>query len=115
MGGMKSERLQMGRRTLMDNPEGSVVIPCFDGEATLGLQLEALATQQAAPPFEVIVVDNRSTDGTRSVVKKWQSTLPNLRLVVADDEAGAGYARNVGAGAAIGQYLMFCGSSQSTV
>lgn len=38
-------------------PVLSVIVPCHNGASTLGIQLEALASQVGAPPFEVIVVD----------------------------------------------------------
>lgn len=91
-----------------DAIEVSVVIPCHNGEATLGLQLEALASQIDAPPFEVIVADNRSTDGTRDVVAAWQHAVPGLRWVTANGAPGAAYARNVGVAAAVGEFLLFC-------
>ena len=39
-----------------------VVIPCYNGAATLGAQLDAVCDQPWPEGFEVIVVDNRSTD-----------------------------------------------------
>ncbi|MGW5238566.1 glycosyltransferase family 2 protein [Monashia sp. NPDC004114] len=89
-------------------PEISVVIPCYNCAHVLPLQLEALATQTQAPPFEVIVVDNRSTDGLGRVVDGWRARLPTLRLVEARALQGASYARNVGIGAARARRLMFC-------
>lgn len=95
-------------RGAADAIEVSVVIPCFNGAATLGLQLEALASQRDAPPFEVLVVDNRSTDATPAVIAAWQDRVPGLRRIVADGESGAAYARNVGAAAAAADLLLFC-------
>jgi glycosyltransferase involved in cell wall biosynthesis len=42
----------------------SVVVPCKNGAGTLGKQIEALLTQVIAAVFEIVVVDNGSTDGT---------------------------------------------------
>ncbi|MBP1326219.1 GT2 family glycosyltransferase [Leucobacter exalbidus] len=89
-------------------PTVSVVIPCYNAAATLGLQLEALAAQINPPEFEIIVVDNRSTDDTALVARRWVEALPVLRVVNASELAGASYARNVGAAASNGQFLMFC-------
>nr|WP_275436641.1 glycosyltransferase [Helcobacillus sp. ACRRO] len=90
-------------------PEVSVIIPCFNAAATLPMQLEALFTQEDAPPFEIIVVDNRSTDDLGAVVAA-ASPPPgvSLHLVHADAIGGAGYARNVGMAAARADLLMFC-------
>ena len=37
----------------------SVIIPCYNAETTLAVQLEALARQRWSEPWEVLVVDNR--------------------------------------------------------
>jgi GT2 family glycosyltransferase len=59
-------------------------------------------------PWEVLVVNNRSTDATVDVVKAYQASMPNLRLVQALDKQGCSYASNVGARAADGDALIFC-------
>nr|NLI50305.1 glycosyltransferase family 2 protein [Propionibacterium sp.] len=90
-------------------PVVSVIIPCHNAAATLPLQLEALATQTGAPPFEVVVVDNRSTDNTTGIVDEWATRVPfRLRLVRAGDFQGASYARNVGVRESTAELLMFC-------
>lgn len=95
-------------------PEISVVIPCHNGSAALELQLDSLHSQRDAPPFEVIVVDNRSTDGLADVVQRWHRRWPSVRLVPAQMEAGVSYARNVGADAAQAELLMFCDADDVT-
>ncbi|WP_369022616.1 glycosyltransferase family 2 protein [Micrococcus luteus] len=89
-------------------PEISVIIPAFNAEGVLGLQLEALAAQEGAPGFEVVVVDNNSTDGTAALVERTadQVSYP-LRVVSAEAHQGPGYARNVGVAAARADRLMF--------
>ena len=59
---------------IVPTPEISVVIASHNGAGRIGLQLEALATQTDAPPFEVIVVDNGSSDGTADVVRTFSAT-----------------------------------------
>jgi glycosyltransferase involved in cell wall biosynthesis len=54
----------------------SVVIPVWNGEATIGELLGALRTQRDFPPAtEVIVVDNGSADATRDIVRELGVTL----------------------------------------
>lgn len=94
-------------------PVLSVVIPCFQAALVLPVQLRALADQVGAPPFEVIVVDNRSTDALVSVVDAHRPGLltagaTSVRVVLARDETGASYARNVGASYAQSELLVFC-------
>jgi GT2 family glycosyltransferase len=86
----------------------SVVIPCRNGEASLGTQLERLAAQESSEPWEVIVADNGSTDGTAALVAELQRRMPNLRLVDASARVGVNHARNAGARAARGSLLAFC-------
>ena len=64
--GWRSRCSAWRHRTEMDY---SVVIATKDRQEYLRRTLESLARQIEAPPFEVIVVDNGSTDGTRSVVE----------------------------------------------
>lgn len=86
----------------------SVIIPCFNGAKTIGVQLEALANQQWTEPWEVITSDNGSTDETVAVAERYKKLLPNLRIVDASDRRGGAHARNVGALAAVGDTLAFC-------
>jgi glycosyltransferase involved in cell wall biosynthesis len=86
--------------------EVSVVIPCRDCARYLARQLDALAQQDYEGSWEVIVVDNGSTDGSRVVAESFRGPL-NLRVVNAPDRTGAAYARNVGARASSGGKLLF--------
>jgi GT2 family glycosyltransferase len=89
-------------------PSVSVVIPCFDAEATLGGQLAALAAQEYPGEWEVIVADNGSTDGSRAVAESLRGRLPALRWIDASGRRGAAHARNAGAASARGELLLFC-------
>ena len=60
----------------------SVVIPAHNAEPYLAAQLSALASQVDADPFEVIVVDNLSTDSTRDIAGAYTTKL-DLRIVAA--------------------------------
>jgi glycosyltransferase involved in cell wall biosynthesis len=58
-----------------------VIIPCLDGSQTIAGQLEALARQECSDPWEIVLADNGSTDGTLDIVRRYQERLPNLRIV----------------------------------
>jgi GT2 family glycosyltransferase len=88
--------------------EISVLIACRDGEATIAEQLEALAAQAIAQPWEVIVTDNGSRDGSRELVMSYSKRFPHFKLVDAPDRPGLSYVRNIGAAAARGRSLAFC-------
>jgi GT2 family glycosyltransferase len=89
-------------------PAISVVIPVLDGAATLGEQLQALAGQTYQGPWEVVVADNGSSDGTVELVRAWSRRLPCLRLVDASDRVGTNHARNAGTAAARAPLLAYC-------
>ncbi|MHA7133393.1 glycosyltransferase family 2 protein [Oerskovia turbata] len=89
-------------------PELSVVIPAYDAEATLGVQLGALLAQRPDWPWEVIVSDNGSTDGTRRLVAEWAERMPELRLVDASARRGPSAARNIAVAQARADALAFC-------
>ena len=95
--------------TTFDRPlKLSVVIPCLNAAATLGVQLAALAGQAREGEWEVIVADNGSTDGSRGIVESYRGILPGLQLVDASDRRGQAHARNVGAATATGDAFLFC-------
>ncbi len=84
----------------------SVILPTRNRAALLSEQLEALAHQTYDAPWELIVVDNGSVDGTHETTTAFADRLP-LRVVTATDRLGASYARNCGAKSARGDYLFF--------
>jgi glycosyltransferase involved in cell wall biosynthesis len=87
--------------------EISVVIPAFNAQDTIGEQLEALAAQEFAGSWEVVVADNGSTDDTVARALEHAASLPDLRVVDASQHRGASHARNVGAEAAKAPFLIF--------
>lgn len=86
----------------------SVIVPCLNAEDTIGAQLTALADQDWSEPWEVIVADNGSADGSLEIARKFVHRLPELRIVDASQRKGSAYARNKGAAAARGDWLAFC-------
>lgn len=68
--------------------------------------LAALTSQEEAPPHEVIIVNNASTDATRDVVMRYAEAHPQVRYVE-EPRAGVSYARNTGLEAARGALIAF--------
>lgn len=91
-----------------DAPELSVIVPAFDAARTIEGQLGALCDQRPTHPWEVLVCDNGSSDGTPELVRRWARRLPELRLVDASAVRGPGAARNAGAAVARAPRLAFC-------
>jgi glucosyl-dolichyl phosphate glucuronosyltransferase len=73
----------------------SIVICTYNRAAEVGRALDAVLAQRDAPPHEVIVVDNNSTDATRDVIEARARTSPHLRYVF-EGRQGLPYARNAG-------------------
>ena len=87
-------------------PNISVVIPAYNVGLFLGAQLESLCRQDYQGEFEVVLVDNGSTDDTVAVARGFEDRL-RLQVVPASGRASAGYARNVGVKAASGNLIVF--------
>ncbi len=88
--------------------EVSIIVCAHNEERHLPAQLDALVAQDWDGEWEVIVVDNRSTDATARIVRDRAAQDTRIRLVAAHERAGQSYGRNVGARAAKGESLAFC-------
>ncbi len=77
----------------------SIVIPAYNEEGQLALCLDAIA-RQTVKPYEVIVVDNNSTDNTVKIAKRYPFV-----TVIHESRQGAVHARNAGFNAARGDII----------
>jgi glycosyltransferase involved in cell wall biosynthesis len=84
----------------------SLVIPAYNEESTIERCLLA-AVRQTQAPREIIVVDNRSTDGTAAVVRRLAESHPDagIRLLRQFDAQGLVPTRNAGFAAAKGDVI----------
>jgi glycosyltransferase involved in cell wall biosynthesis len=96
------------RVSIMDSrPRVSVVIPAYNSTATLERALHSVFAQTVAP-FETLVVDDCSTDGTPALAEKYADK--GVRLVALRRRSGAAGARNAGIHAAQGELIAFLDS-----
>lgn len=75
----------------MEKFEASIVIPAYNEEDYIEACLKSLAWQKTKHKFEVIVVDNNSSDKTGEIARKFKDRL-NIRVVV-EKQQGRGVAR----------------------
>jgi glycosyltransferase involved in cell wall biosynthesis len=85
----------------------SVVIATKDRQEYLRRTLESLEGQTKVAPFEVVVVDNGSSDDTPRVVEAYSQRVAGVRYV-AEPQPNRGKARNRGVEVAAGRYVLFC-------
>jgi glycosyltransferase involved in cell wall biosynthesis len=85
----------------------SVIIPARNAAGVLDQQLVALSQQSCDSRWEVIVVDDQSSDGTGDVVRDYQGALPSVRVIRTQRSLNAAHARNTGVEAASGRLLLF--------
>lgn len=86
-------------------PAISIVIPARDEESAIGATLDA-ALGQAYPRFEVIVVDDGSTDRTADVLRRYAGRIAAIR----QENKGLSGARNTGVRRAQGEFVGFLDS-----
>lgn len=86
----------------------SVILPVRNGAEFLEEQLRALAAQRSSEPWEVIIADNGSTDGSLAIARDWTLEHANFHVVDASGLTGASAARNAGVDVATGEHLAFC-------
>lgn len=85
----------------------SVVVCTYNRADLLPYALHTLGEQSlASNEYEVIVVDNNSTDDTREVVEKFANKVPNLRYCL-ETKVGLSHARNRGWQEARGEYVAY--------
>jgi glycosyltransferase involved in cell wall biosynthesis len=86
----------------MSSPLISCIVPVFNGERYVREALDSILAQTYRP-LEIIVADDGSTDGTAAVVASYGDRLRHVRQA----EAGPPATRNLGLGAARGEYVAF--------
>jgi glycosyltransferase involved in cell wall biosynthesis len=94
----------------MSKPAVSVVIPAFNRAASIRRAIDSVQAQHFVD-FELIVVDDASTDETRDIVLALNE--PRLRLVARPANGGASAARNSGIRAARADLIAFLDSDDA--
>jgi glycosyltransferase involved in cell wall biosynthesis len=85
----------------------SVVIGTYNRSGMLAEALDSVLAQEGAARYEVIVVDNNSTDGTRQVVERYMARGHGGLRYVFEGRQGVSYARNAGVAEARSEVIAF--------
>jgi GT2 family glycosyltransferase len=89
------------------DPLVSIVIVCWNGWEETRVCLETLFQKTRTPSYEVIVVDNGSSDETPQALRAWAAQEERLRFVRSEENLGFSAGNNLGAERARGSYLLF--------
>lgn len=91
----------------MEEPMVSVIMPAYNCEKYIGMAIESVLAQSVS--FELIIIEDRSLDGTLKVIKKYTD---DNRIILIENEKNMGVAlsRNRGVENASGKYVAFLDS-----
>lgn len=94
------------------NTDISVIIPVYNVEQYLNKCLDSVINQDF-DSFEIIIVDDGSTDGSLETAKEYEDKYRNKIKLITQTNKGSGGARNTGIEAAQGKYIMFVDSDDT--
>ena len=95
----------------MDKTKLSIIIPVYNAEDYLSRCLDSILNQ-AMNSYEVILVDDGSTDSSALICDRYSATDPRFRTVHKSN-GGVSSARNAGLNLAKGEYIMFVDSDDA--
>ncbi len=83
----------------------SIIIPCFNQLKYTKKTLQSIEEHTKAP-YELLLVDNGSTDGTRAYLRKYADAREHVRLILNEENLGFATANNQALQKAEGDYLL---------
>lgn len=85
-------------------PVFSIILPCYNSERTLARAVESVQAQSVAD-FEILIVEDGSTDGTVALAKRLAGVDPRIRVFSDSARRGVSAARNVGLDESQGDWI----------
>lgn len=92
-----------------ENDLVSVIIPLYNAEHYIGETIDSVLAQ-SYQKYEIVVVDDRSTDGSAAIVLDYCTREPRIRYFLQEKNMGAAEARNRALREARGRYVAFLDS-----
>lgn len=87
----------------------SIVIPIYNASKYMSICLDSVLNQ-TYKNIEVITVNDKSSDDSLSILKKYKTKYTNLKIIDLKENKGVSHARNVGIESTKGDYLFFIDS-----
>ena len=88
-------------------PKLSIIVPCFNCKSTLRQAVDSCFSQGLTEPFEIILVDDMSTDDTKVVMQNLATIHPEIQLFYHERNEGGGATRNTAVEKTRGE-ILFC-------
>ena len=85
----------------------SVIIPCYNCAQTLEEAVTSLYQQNLSFPFEVVIVDDCSTDNSPTLITQLEKQHPNIKTFRHEENKGGGATRNTAVQNSTGE-IIFC-------
>lgn len=86
----------------------SIIMPCYNTEQYVEETLKSVL-DQSFKDYEIICLNDGSTDGTLEILKRYQKSYPNIQ-VISSENHGVAYQRNIGVQYAQGKYIYYVDS-----
>ncbi len=91
---------------MQSNKVVSIITPTYNSAKFIADTIESVVNQ-TYQNWELIIIDDASTDATLNIVKKYLQTQPNIKLLKNETNQGAASTRNRGIESAQGEYIAF--------
>lgn len=96
----------------MPTPSISVIVPAYNAEDYLPACLDSITSQDIEETFEIVCINDGSTDSTADILDKYDRNYPYLK-VITQKNSGLSAARNAGIKTSSGDYIMFVDSDDA--
>lgn len=91
----------------MDKPFFSIIIPCYNYGQRVGKAISSVLNQKISCSYEILVVDDGSTDNSKEVVNSFVRSYKDVIRYIHQKNSGPAVARNQGIAETLGEYLIF--------
>ena len=86
----------------------SIIIPVYNASHYINRCIDSILRQAVCEnDYEIICIDDNSTDNSREIIEEYVSSHSNIRLICHNQNRQQGAARNTGLNAAKGEYIWF--------